>query len=205
MRRATALAAVGLVLAAIGPSALAAGSLPKLATGAAPGEGPRYAVRPHTIDFTGDGTGFIGRIGNDIYPVVGKRPGFLHWKTWTRERAVGVGTLWGKSCIPDCASSPYYRYAVTVTATRPRNGRFSTMTLHYGTTARRSPTYAVTAATAASTCRRAIRVTRTVSLARSTGLATGSGRALPVPRTPPLGGPWATFLALPGAECQENP
>jgi hypothetical protein len=39
--------------------------------------------------------------------------------------------VWIKSCLPDCAGSPFYRYSVTVTATLPRNGRFSTVTLRY--------------------------------------------------------------------------
>jgi hypothetical protein len=131
MRRALVLAVAGLVLAAGAPSALAArGSLPKLATSAPPGYGARYAVRPHTIWYTGDSTGIIGRIANTV-PAVGKRPGFLHWKTWTRTSADAVGTVWLKNRVPDCATSRFYRFALTLTATCPRNGRFSTMTLRY--------------------------------------------------------------------------
>jgi hypothetical protein len=117
---------VVIVLALAVSGALAAGGLPKLATGWF----PRYEVRPHMIDYTGDATGVIGRLARRA-PAVGKRPGFLHWKTWTASRAYGVGTVWLKSCRPDCAYSPYYRYAVTVTATLPENGRFSTLTLRY--------------------------------------------------------------------------
>lgn len=123
---AVAVVAVGMA----GPRAFAAGALPKLATGAAFGYEPRYAVRPHTIFYTGDSTGTIGVLPRGA-PAVGKQPGFLHWNTWTRVRAHALGTVWLKNCVPDCASSRFHRYAVTVTATLPRHGRFSTMTLHY--------------------------------------------------------------------------
>jgi hypothetical protein len=127
MRRALALGVAVATIFAVGVSAaLAAGALPKLATGWF----PRYTVRPHTIYYTGDSTGTIGRLPRGSH-AVGKRPGFLHWKTWNGTRAFGVGTVWIKSCLPDCAGSPFSRYAATVTATKPVNGRFSTMTLRY--------------------------------------------------------------------------
>ena len=108
------------------PRAGTARSLPKLAVGFP----PRYAVRPHSIDYTGDGSGVIGVLPHGA-PAVGKTPGFLHWNKWNHSQANAVGTLWAKSCLPSCAASPFYRYSVTVTATRPRGGRFSTMTLRY--------------------------------------------------------------------------
>lgn len=131
MRRvlAVGLIAAGLGLAAAGSTAGAAGSLPKLATGA-PFGGPGYLVRPHTIWYTGDSTGVIGRLPNGA-PAVGQTPGFLHWLTWSRARAFGVGTLWANDCVPACAYGRFHRFSLTVTATRPRHGRFSTLTLHY--------------------------------------------------------------------------
>ena len=126
MRRAV-VAAVGVVgLAAAVPSALAAHRpLPKVATGAAFGEEPTYAVRPHTIWFTGDGTGILGRLLKGT-PAVGKQPGFMHWKSWTRARAYGVGTEWYKS---GGGVGRFQRTAVTVTLTGPRDGHFVKMTL----------------------------------------------------------------------------
>jgi hypothetical protein len=124
VRRAIVVAAA--LVAVSGSSAVAQGSLPKLATGWF----PRYAVRPHTIYYTGDSTGTIGVLPTGAH-AVGKTPGYLHWKTWTRVRAYAVGTLWIKSCLPDCAGSPFYRYPATVTATLPRSGRFSMVTLRY--------------------------------------------------------------------------
>jgi len=125
-----ALVATVAVVVVSGSSAVAAGSLPKLATGAVPGYAPLYAVRPHTIWFTGDSTGIIGRIARDV-PAAGKRPGFLHWKTWTRERAYGVGTLWYRS---GGGAGRFQRYpvAITITLTDPRAGHFVKMTLHEG-------------------------------------------------------------------------
>jgi hypothetical protein len=127
MRRAVVVAAVGvgLVVAAV-PTALAAHrSLPKLATAAPPGYGPAYALRPHTIWFTGDNTGILGRIAKTVH-AVGKRPGFLHWKVWTRRRAYGVGTEWYKS---GGGVGSFHRTAVTVTLSDPHGGHFVKMTL----------------------------------------------------------------------------
>jgi len=116
--------------AAAGPRAGAAGSLPKLATAAPFHAAPAFAVRPHTVWYTGDNSGILGRLPGGS-PAVGDTPGFLHWQTWTRRRAYGVGTLWGKSCVPDCASSRFSRTPVTVTLTDPRHGHFGKMTLRY--------------------------------------------------------------------------
>jgi hypothetical protein len=89
-------------------------------------------VRPTSILYTGDGSGILGRLPADAgHRAFGKRPGFLHWTEWTRTHAAAVGTVWLLSCNPDCAASPYFRYPVTVTAGRPRNGHFTRMTLYY--------------------------------------------------------------------------
>lgn len=131
MRRALVAAAAALVLAGAGSSALAArGPLPKLATAAPFHERPRFAVRPRTIWYTGDDTGIVGQLPRGA-PAVGDQPGFLHWTTWTRQRAYAVGTLWLKNCVPDCATSRFYRFAVTVTATQSHAGHFVKMTLRY--------------------------------------------------------------------------
>ena len=134
MHRATVVAAA-LILAAPVPSALAAHrthrrSVPRLATGAPPGRARAFAVRPHTIWYTGNNTGILGRLPKH-HRAVGKRPGFLHWKTWTRKRAYAVGTLWAKSCVPNCAKSWFSRSHVTVTLSDPRHGHFGKMTLRY--------------------------------------------------------------------------
>jgi hypothetical protein len=127
MRRAIVAVAVGLALAVTVPSAFAAHRpLPKLATGAAFGAEPTYALRPHTIWFTGDGTGILGRLLKGT-PAVGKQPGFLHWKTWTDHGAYGVGTEWYKS---GGGVGRFQRTPVTITLSDPRDGHFVKMTLH---------------------------------------------------------------------------
>src|SRR5438270_13357634 len=80
--------------------------LPVLAT-----EFGKPKVRPTTIDFTGDGSGIIGRLPNDLR-AASRRPGSLHWTSWTSTHAAGDGTVWLKSCRPDCAARPFYRYPV---------------------------------------------------------------------------------------------
>ena len=128
MRKAlvTAAVAAGLLVAVIAPSAGAAGSLPRVATQPPPGFGPAFAIRPPTIWFTGDSTGILGRIAKTV-PAVGRRPGFLHWQTWTRRRAYAVGTEWYRS---GGGAGAFHRTSVTVTLSDPRGGQFVKMTLH---------------------------------------------------------------------------
>jgi hypothetical protein len=102
-----------------------AGRLPELAT-----EFGAPKVRPTTIDFTGDGSGIIGRLPSDER-AASRRPGFLHWTVWTSSRAAGNGTVWLRSCSPDCADSPFYSYPLTLTAGRVRNNHFTRLTLRY--------------------------------------------------------------------------
>ncbi len=113
------------VLVCSAAAAASAASLPSMFTA----EGP-YAVRPPTIDYTGDGSGIIGKLPSG-YRAVGKRPGFLRWETWTHWGAFAVGTVWLKTCVPDCAGSPFVRYAVTISVSRPRHGHFTRLTLRY--------------------------------------------------------------------------
>jgi hypothetical protein len=126
--------ALSLIVAAILASAVAAGArstrahaerLPVLAT-----EFGAPKVRPTTIDYTGDGSGIIGRLPTDLR-AASKRPGSLHWTVWTSSRAAGNGTVWIKSCKPFCAVSPFYSYPVTLTAGRVRNGHFTRLKLRY--------------------------------------------------------------------------
>ncbi len=128
-------AAVLATVVTLGP-ALSAGAsptraharrLPVLATGY-----EHAAVRPTSIGYTGDGSGIIGKLpANEFHRVVGQRPGFLHWTAWTNTHADATGTVWLLSCQPDCAGSPFYRYALTLTVGRVRHGHFTRMTLHY--------------------------------------------------------------------------
>jgi hypothetical protein len=117
--------ALGGVAGARVPHAHAQG-LPVLANG-----NGSSVVRPTTIEYTGDGSGVIGKLPSRARHAVGARPGFLHWTAWTNSHAEANGTVWLLSCQPDCADSPYYRYALRLTAGRVRNGHYTRMTLHY--------------------------------------------------------------------------
>jgi len=128
MRRALIVVVAAVILSASGASAVTAhpGPLPKVATGVRPVFGPPFAVRPHSIWFTPDSTGVLGRIANNV-PAVGKRPGFLHWKTWTRDWAYGVGIEWYKN---GGGAGRFQRTSVTITLSDPRHGHFVKMTLN---------------------------------------------------------------------------
>ena len=125
------LAVVAVLAPALGAAAAArpprarAQRLPVLAT-----EFGRPRVRPITIDFTGDGSGIIGRLPSEER-AASRRPGFLHWTTWTNRHAAARGTVWLKSCNPFCAVSPFYSYPLTLTAGRVRHGHFTRLTLRY--------------------------------------------------------------------------
>ncbi len=103
----------------------AAGGLPTLLTGWY----AKYSVRPSTIYYTGDGSGTVGVL-RPSGSLRGPGRGYLRWRSWAPRRAVGVGTLWLKLGSP-IATSPYTRVITSVTASRPRFGRFTRMTLRY--------------------------------------------------------------------------
>lgn len=126
----TAVAILALTLVGVAgaraPQAHAQG-LPVLSTGYG-----HSAVRPHSILYTGDGSGIIGRLhAGDARRAVGQTPGFLHWTTWTNSQGAAKGTVWLLSCIPNCAASSYHSYALTLAVGRVRHGHFTRMTLQY--------------------------------------------------------------------------
>lgn len=89
----------------------------------------RYAVRPSTIYYTGDGSGVLGvlrRGGGER----GRGRGFLRWTRWGTRGAHGIATVWIKRGTPT-ATSRFSRFAATVDAARVRGGHFTRMTLHY--------------------------------------------------------------------------
>jgi hypothetical protein len=86
-------------------------------------------VRPATITYTGDGTGFLGgahaRNG---------RSG-IHWSKWTTRVALGTGFNQLDNCRPDCAGGAFRGYGVRIELWRPRSlgGRsvFTRLTIFY--------------------------------------------------------------------------
>jgi hypothetical protein len=115
-----------LVVAALVPAAQAA-SPPRLATQAAKHD-EELQVRPATVSFTGDGTGYLG--GRTTSPDHYDRGG-IHWISWGQRSAFGRGYAWINDCRPYCAAGHFHKHRMTVRATRPRHGLFTRMTIAY--------------------------------------------------------------------------
>jgi hypothetical protein len=79
-------------------------------------------VKPASIAYTGDGTGFVAGASER-----GGRG--IHWLVWNRRRAFGRGYDWLNNCRPDCARGRFHRFPATVRARRPRHGLFTRMTI----------------------------------------------------------------------------
>jgi hypothetical protein len=103
-------ALVLLLAAALLPAARAA-SLPTLATQNPPHE---MQVRPHTVYYTGDGTGYASGI---------------HWRSWTQQSAFGKGYAFTNDCRPNCAEGNFHKSRATLRASRPRHGHFTRLTI----------------------------------------------------------------------------
>ena len=85
----------------------------------------QFAVRPHEVEFLGDGSGILGRLSGE-HP-----PGSLHWTSWTLGGANAHGTVWINDCKPDCAAGHWHHYAVKASAYRVRSGRYTRLRLRY--------------------------------------------------------------------------
>ncbi|MBS1879411.1 MAG: hypothetical protein JST31_07860 [Actinobacteria bacterium] len=105
-----------------GPAA-AGPALPRLATQE---PGHELQVRPPTVSFTGDGTGYLG--GRTTSPRHLGRGG-IDWRSWTRSAAFGRGFAWINDCRPDCAGGSFHKHRATVRARRARHGLFTRMTI----------------------------------------------------------------------------
>lgn len=115
-------------LTAIGASA--AGTLPLSPTSL----GATHAydglqVKPLTIVYTGDGTGFLGGAN------VGSRSSGIDWTKWTANLAIGRGFNQLNDCNPDCAGGKFHGYPVKIELWRPRTLAgtlvFTRMTIFY--------------------------------------------------------------------------
>lgn len=94
------------------------------------------AVRPSVVDFTGDGTGFLGGFSGHRSVPHGSQSnsrwmGRLRWTIWNEHDGRGSGAVWLNNGIPDDAGGTFYPYAVTVRAFRPRNGVFTRLAFAY--------------------------------------------------------------------------
>src|SRR3954453_23161760 len=109
--------------AALAPS-VAAAALPSILTQDA--KRP-FRVRPPSISYTGDGTGFIGGPdGTDVNHL-----GRIQWPVYTGRQAVGRGLGWLNDCGASCAEGTFSSTPVTVHTFAPRGGRFRRLTLKY--------------------------------------------------------------------------
>lgn len=79
-------------------------------------------VRPLTISYTGDGTGYLG--GRKSFPR-GLDRGGLHWISWGPRVADARGYAWLNNCRPDCARGSFHPYRARIRARRPRHGLFT--------------------------------------------------------------------------------
>lgn len=85
--------------------------------------GNEFAVRPSTIDYSGTGTGVIGKFS--------PKQGHWHWQRWNRASADGTGTIWIDDCVPLCIAGTFHAYNGNVLANRVRNGHFTLIKLQY--------------------------------------------------------------------------
>jgi hypothetical protein len=90
-------------------------------------DGNGYLVRPTSIYYTGDGSGVFGKL-RSAFGESGPGRGDLHWTAWNGRRANGAGSDWVKLGTPT-ATSPFTRLSGSVTATRPRDGHFTRLTI----------------------------------------------------------------------------
>ena len=92
-----------------------------------------FQIRPAWISYTGDGTGFLG--GADGSGAAD--PGHLRWRHYGQREAGARGVVWLNECTPTCADGNFVSRPVRVHLFRPRDGRFTRMTLRYRYRSRR--------------------------------------------------------------------
>ena len=119
----TAVAVSVLLTIATGAGALAASGPPKVLTQ----EKPAFQVRPATISYTGDGTGYVGGLdGRSV-----RHLGHLDWTTYKHREGVAIGLVWLDNCRPDCAQGKFSSHRVRVRVSDPVRGRFRLLTLRF--------------------------------------------------------------------------
>jgi hypothetical protein len=124
MRRSLVPVLIASATVALAGSAGAQGTLPTLLGNWIKGPS-KLLVRPAEIVYTGDGSGVLGGFDGGR----GKGFGHLRWTRWTTGSAFGHGADWIDDCRPDCADGTFTAHAATVNAFRPRDGRFTRLTM----------------------------------------------------------------------------
>jgi hypothetical protein len=100
---------------AVVPSALATG-LPKTPTEVGPPGRGDFQVKPRSIVYTGDGSGFLAGARK-----AHNRAGKLSWTSWTVTGALGSGFNWVDNCQPDCAGGAFHLFAVKLKLSGPKH------------------------------------------------------------------------------------
>jgi hypothetical protein len=94
-------------------------------------------VKPKTIIYTGDGSGFFA----GATKVSESNFGSLHWTKWTSGEALGSGANWLDNCTPDCATGTFNGYPLTLKLGKPKvvggHDVFTRLTITY--TGKRPP------------------------------------------------------------------
>lgn len=99
-----------------------------------------FKVRPASISYTGDGTGFVGGFdgtGERNESHTGGNFGHITWTSWTAQSASGTGALWGDDCEPNCAEGSFSAVPVTIRVFAPHGGHFTLLRLNYESEGRR--------------------------------------------------------------------
>lgn len=96
----------------------AATSLPAIPTFLGPASGKDPQIRPGSITYTGDGTGFYAGYGSASHqPHVGQ----LNWTTYTTSQAQATGGDWTDNCTSACANGLRTAYRVSLKADTPES------------------------------------------------------------------------------------
>lgn len=110
---------------------MAALALPASAPAAWPGvltgDGGRFVVKPASIAYTGDSTGFVGGVDGTGWA----HPGRLRWTAYGPRQGRATGVVWLDDCEPSCAAGTFTAHPVKVHVFAPRSGRFTRLTLQY--------------------------------------------------------------------------
>jgi hypothetical protein len=124
------LGSLSLTFAGVAADASASGTLPvspRFLRATTAYDGLR--VKPATITYTGDGTGFFGG------PNVRNRNSGIDWTKWTTDVALGSGYNQLNNCEPDCAGGTFTGSAVKIEMWRPQTLHgtlvFTRMTIFY--------------------------------------------------------------------------
>jgi hypothetical protein len=107
------------LLVAVSVSFSCAASSASAATLLAQTDSHQFAVRPATVEYTGDGAAFSAGRGGSA-----RNPRHLRWKTWGTT-AHAVGWTWARNFDCGCSGFEYQHFRGSLTASRIRHGHYT--------------------------------------------------------------------------------